>query len=136
GPIKPQAEIDADPISRFLARRDARRAAFELDRLLYVAATRAKERLHLVAELCVDARSGDIKPPAAASLLGRLWPVLGDMVPARPERIPNAQPDAPRPAAGETIALKRLPLPALRDQVPPTPGASAANARSDVAAPS
>ncbi|WP_425331600.1 hypothetical protein, partial [Bordetella pertussis] len=35
--------------------RARRRAAYETDRLFYVAATRARQRLHLVAHVAVDA---------------------------------------------------------------------------------
>jgi len=138
GPIKPQAEADADPISRFLGRRDARRAAFELDRLLYVAATRAKERLHLVGELCIDARTGDVRPPSGASLLGRLWPVLGDMVPAQPDTtVQDAPAASEQPRRDEAVRLRRLPLSALQDESPRLPQTPApADMRVDAAAPS
>ncbi|WP_144637924.1 UvrD-helicase domain-containing protein [Bordetella genomosp. 13] len=73
GPAKPRAEREPDPISRYLMQREQRRAAYETDRLLYVAATRARHRLHLVANVAVDPASGQAKPPASSSLLGRLW---------------------------------------------------------------
>ncbi|KAG1167469.1 hypothetical protein G6F35_017722 [Rhizopus arrhizus] len=43
GPVKPRAETEADPVSRYLGAREARRASYEIDRLLYVAATRARK---------------------------------------------------------------------------------------------
>jgi len=81
GPVKPRAETEADPVSRYLGAREARRASYEVDRLLYVAATRARKRLHLVGHLSVDEASGQVKAPPAASLLGRLWPCLDVPVP-------------------------------------------------------
>ena len=75
GPVKPRAETEADPVSRYLGAREARRASYEVDRLLYVAATRARKRLHLVGHVSVD-DAGQAKAPPAASLLGRLWPWL------------------------------------------------------------
>ena len=54
GPVKPRAETEADPVSRYLGAREARRASYEVDRLLYVAATRARKRLHLVGHVSVD----------------------------------------------------------------------------------
>ena len=71
GPIKPRAQEGHDPISRYLGLREKRRGDFELDRLLYVAATRAKEQLHLVADVSI--KDGSPAKPAAGSLLGRLW---------------------------------------------------------------
>lgn len=71
GPIKPRAREGHDPISRYLGLREKRRGDYEVDRLLYVAATRAKQRLHLVAELSV--KDGAVAKPASGSLLSRLW---------------------------------------------------------------
>jgi ATP-dependent exoDNAse (exonuclease V) beta subunit len=71
GPIKPRAREGHDPISRYLGLREKRRGDFEVDRLLYVAATRAKERLHLVAD--VGIKDGAPAKPPAGSLLSRLW---------------------------------------------------------------
>lgn len=73
GPIKPRASTEPDVFSKYLGMREKRRAAFEVDRLLYVAATRAKESLHLVAELFVDKKTGMVADPVAGSLLDRLW---------------------------------------------------------------
>ncbi|WP_447921294.1 UvrD-helicase domain-containing protein [Achromobacter aegrifaciens] len=81
GPVKPRAETEADPLSRYLGAREARRASYEIDRLLYVAATRARKRLHLVGHVSVDEASGQVKTPSSASLLGRLWPCLAVPVP-------------------------------------------------------
>ena len=81
GPVKPRAETEADPVSRYLGAREARRASYEIDRLLYVAATRARKRLHLVGHVSVDEASGQAKTPSSASLLGRLWPCLAPPAP-------------------------------------------------------
>lgn len=86
GPAKPRAEVEADPISRYLALREQRRSGYEVDRLLYVAATRARHALHLVANVKVDPKTGEPKAPAAGSLLGRLW----DVVPPE-QKQPSAQ---------------------------------------------
>jgi len=73
GPVKPRADKDADPISNYLSAREKRRASYEMDRLLYVAATRARHRLHLVGNVLVEAETGQPKSPPSTSLLGRLW---------------------------------------------------------------
>lgn len=72
GPIKSRSSGADDPISVYLASRESRRAAFEADRLLYVALTRARNQLHLVGQVRVD-EEGRIKSPPSSSLLGRLW---------------------------------------------------------------
>lgn len=92
GPVKPRAETEADPVSRYLGAREARRASYEIDRLLYVAATRARKRLHLVGHVSVDEATGQVKPPPSASLLGRLWPCLETPVP--PSMQGEPEPDA------------------------------------------
>ncbi len=76
GPVKPRASEDHDVFSRYLAQREKRRADYEVDRLLYVAATRAKESLHLIAEVVMDKKTDQVAKPVAGSLLDRLWPYV------------------------------------------------------------
>jgi ATP-dependent exoDNAse (exonuclease V) beta subunit len=73
GPIKARASKEQDPIAKYLAQREKRRGEFEIDRLLYVAATRAKQVLHLVADLSVSAKDLTVAEPTKGSLLERLW---------------------------------------------------------------
>lgn len=75
GPVKPRAADEHDPVSRFLASRDKQRADFEMNRLLYVALTRARTQLHIVSEMQLKAED-ELKVPTAGSLLGRLWPCI------------------------------------------------------------
>ena len=71
-----EATEDDDPIYNYLDALEKRKAAHEDARLLYVAATRAKFRLHLVGQ--IDA-SAERPGPRAGSLLACLWPaVAGD----------------------------------------------------------
>src|SRR5213078_2422802 len=87
----------------------------ESSRLLYVAATRAEKRLHLLACLPRD-EHGDLKKPLAHSLLERAWPAAEEHFPAAAElvRIKEAT-RAPLP-----VTLKRL---ASDIQLPPLPDA-------------
>lgn len=82
GPIKHKTADEHDPVSVYLAEREKKRAAYETDRLLYVAVTRAKQQLHLIGVVSLDDKTG-IKPPAGSSLLGRLWDHL--KMPEMPE---------------------------------------------------
>lgn len=98
GPIKHKVSDEHDPVSVYLAGRDKQRGAYEADRLLYVALTRARQQLHLIG--VVELESGPaIRSPEAASLLGRLWnhmkaPDIPDLDELDAEEI---APDAPRP---------------------------------------
>jgi ATP-dependent helicase/nuclease subunit A len=87
-PIKATG-ADKDPIYAYLRELDTEAEDMEAARLLYVAATRAKHRLHLLGCLECD-ESGVPKRPAARSLLARAWPVAEEFFktpfPPAPER--------------------------------------------------
>lgn len=124
---------EQDPLHRALRQLDDRRELLELDRLLYVAVTRARERLHLVARIKPDhPDTGQPPQPRSGTLLARLWPALGDVFLAAREHAGQSPDEAPaRPAA----RLRRLashwrpPAPPLavkwteREPEPAAPGA-------------
>jgi ATP-dependent exoDNAse (exonuclease V) beta subunit len=64
-------DADAQRLAEFVRRAERERDSAERARLLYVATTRARERLHVVWQLPADAEA-----PPAASLLAHLWPVV------------------------------------------------------------
>jgi ATP-dependent helicase/nuclease subunit A len=74
------ADDDADAIYQYITKLDRAKQQHEDVRLLYVAATRAERRLHLLATLTVKDKDGvsEIVAPKAASLLAALWPALGE----------------------------------------------------------
>ena len=74
GPLKARIQKEHDPLALYLAKRESMRQQYEVDRLLYVAATRARTQLNLVAVRSVDPKTGDWAEPNANSLLARLWP--------------------------------------------------------------
>jgi len=74
-PIKPSG-AQTDPTYRYLRDLDAYAEDVESSRLLYVAATRAEQRLHLLACLGCD-KDGELKRPAAHTLLSRAWSAAG-----------------------------------------------------------
>ena len=69
---------ERDPIYAWISKLAAEKAAFEDGRMLYVAATRAKQRLHLLGETRLDAEEGaqTVRKPDSRSLLAKLWPVV------------------------------------------------------------
>ncbi|HET8875752.1 MAG TPA: UvrD-helicase domain-containing protein [Casimicrobiaceae bacterium] len=120
------ARSEPDPVYAWLGEIDAAEEAAELGRLLYVGATRAKRRLHLVAVASVDSKleaceeTRSFKRPARGSALERLWDALAAYV-------PRVAP-SPAPVRGEQsppdhgVSLIRLPLgwqlPALPPPLP------------------
>ena len=111
GPIKPRASSNPDTFSKYLGIREKRRAAYEVDRLLYVAATRAKESLHLVAEVKLDKKTGQLADPVSGSLLDRLWPHV-----PKPDVPPGLQ--VPEELTSDRPVLTGQPL-RRRKQIPP-----------------
>ncbi len=104
-PIKGVADSD-DPIYSYLQGIEVSKGRFEQGRLLYVAATRAKKQLHLLAHTEYDQERGTLKGPRADSLLASLWPAVEREFsrvlyspPAEDESEPSPQP-----------RLQRLPL--------------------------
>jgi len=113
GPIKHRASETADPVSTYLAEREKQRAAYEADRLLYVAVTRACQALHLIGEIALD-DDGSVKEPSPASLLGRLWPYLPQpQPPEMAELLADGQASAVRPPARPLLRMQieSLPMP-------------------------
>jgi ATP-dependent exoDNAse (exonuclease V) beta subunit len=87
---------DKEPLYRYVRDLDKEAEDIEAGRLLYVAATRAKSRLHLLACLKVDDH-GVIKMPFKRSLLGIAWRAFADSV------------RLPAPGQQESDEQKRLP---------------------------
>ena len=104
--LAPAAAIGEDAPGRigpYLKRLQERRAANEQVRLLYVAATRARQSLHLYAAL--KARADGRFRPDRGTLLDTLWPALGEgFLASLP---PQTQADEPV-GAGKAPALRRL----------------------------
>jgi ATP-dependent helicase/nuclease subunit A len=74
------ADAQADPVHAWLGALDAAEDAAELTRLLYVGATRARHRLHLLAVAKAhEPKDGDVpqwRAPMRGSALERIWPAL------------------------------------------------------------
>ena len=76
-PVGPRATPDGDPLQLFIEATEKHKQKHELDRLLYVACTRAKKSLHLIGNVNSGAGGSDrLRPPAAGCLLQRLWPAV------------------------------------------------------------
>jgi ATP-dependent helicase/nuclease subunit A len=96
-----------DEAYRYIRELEKERAQHECERLLYVAATRAKHQLHLLGCTAVDERTGAARP-ARGSLLHTLWPAVAD---AFAQELAHAPHDvrASAPPASQGDILARLP---------------------------
>src|SRR5690606_7421528 len=71
--IAPLTTVEDERLLKFVRRNERQRDAAERGRLLYVAATRARTRLHVVAQLPAERAQ-----PRQRSLLALLWPVVAN----------------------------------------------------------
>jgi ATP-dependent helicase/nuclease subunit A len=74
-PIK-ETGVDDDKLYRYLEMLEKVKLKNEQGRLLYVAATRAKEQLHLFGATRIAKDKNEISPPKKNTLLAKLWPVV------------------------------------------------------------
>jgi len=102
---------DDDPIYRYLASIERRRAEQEVARLLYVAATRARRNLHLLGSIG-EKNDGTWAEPKSNSFLKLLWTAIGEQF-ANPVRPGNAR------EVAIIRTIRRLPAQWRVPQAPP-----------------
>ena len=118
-PIRETGAKD-DRIYDWLRKLEAEKERFENGRLLYVAATRARQRLHLLGDVrwsTDDVGAPALKPPGEKTLLGQLWPIVEPAYAAAAASfVPQAQ--APVFESALNQSLRRI---ASGWQSPPAP---------------
>ena len=75
-PIGSRADVERDPVHRYISTVDAEKDVHEQGRLLYVACTRAQKTLHIVGNVSVSRDGSECKPARSDSLLHLLWPAV------------------------------------------------------------
>ena len=108
-PIR-ESGTDAEPIFNFLMQFDGTKGHYENGRVLYVAATRAIDRLHLLGHVAVSEKNGAREvtpPPPRSSLLYHLWEEVQPEFDKALSEIPADEPD------NAAVALLAVPLQAL-----------------------
>ena len=114
-------DVEADSIYRFVLQQEREKQRQEIVRLIYVAATRAERRLHLLGTVTVkddDAGRATLAPPRAESLFAALWPAVSSMLGNETQSIVVPM-DAPNKVAvsGVVAGPRRIsptqPLPAM-----------------------
>ncbi len=122
GPVKPAHSNEEPRASAYIKRLQAEMGRLENGRLLYVAATRARRRLHLVGH-AAESRDGSLAVDSG-SLLAELWPAVEESWQAvAAVRDPDAA--APGPQAGSAAADParwRLPTGWVCPEAPATVG--------------
>jgi len=73
-PVGPRSELEQDRLHRFIEVSESDKNRLELDRLLYVASTRARLSLHLLGHVSLASDGQSFRPPQAGSLLHGIWP--------------------------------------------------------------
>lgn len=99
-----------DAVCKFVTRIEREKCDHESARLLYVACTRAKKRLHLIGATAISKKDGTMCDPESGSLLQRLWPAVRDVYAAEFEargRVENDGEGSTRPKRPGMI--RRLP---------------------------
>ena len=115
-PLKASDQHESSAMVEFIRSEQARRDRFENQRLLYVAATRARQTLTLSA--CLDSTK-EIPQPAASSLLAELWPQIGESMIdqlATPEKDHAEPPSLPDQSLRRIATLQAPEVPALNWQ--------------------
>ncbi|MEM7501932.1 MAG: UvrD-helicase domain-containing protein [Pseudomonadota bacterium] len=105
-PIGPRYDLARDPLHRFIENSQRGKEQLELDRLLYVACTRARKSLHLIGHAVVNDK-GELKAPHPASLLARLWADVRDTFDAAAVAHSDEAPSGPPPARWMLPTLRR-----------------------------
>ncbi|HSW49386.1 MAG TPA: 3'-5' exonuclease, partial [Bryobacteraceae bacterium] len=123
-----EAGKDQDPVCGYLGVLERLKERHEDARLLYVACTRARDKLHLLGH--AREYAGDDVRPESGSLLELLWPGLRAEERRRfRERYEVVTPAVPAEPSATGVPLRRLPIswtpPPLPESVPVQPGGRA-----------
>ncbi|MDH5322891.1 MAG: UvrD-helicase domain-containing protein [Gammaproteobacteria bacterium] len=73
-PVGRRADVEGDPLHRYIEKVETGKYRHELGRLLYVACTRARKSLHLMGHVELPADGKQLRGPRSGSLLELLWP--------------------------------------------------------------
>ncbi len=140
-PIR-ETGAEEDPITRWLRKLEAEKERLETGRLLYVAATRAKRRLHLLGDAGLKTDDDGVpalRAPGERTLLSQLWPLVSDQYgEAAARHVQSAQAPVDEGAAENIIdqSLRRIASgwqpPAPPPRVAWTPPREPARARDEI----
>ena len=99
---------DRDPVYAYIRHLVQNKGQHEIGRLVYVAATRAQKRLHLLGHTTIGEKG--LRSPASGSLLAALWPAVSrDFEQAAAENQEAAPPEKTAKTVPSDRSLYRLP---------------------------
>jgi ATP-dependent exoDNAse (exonuclease V) beta subunit len=104
-PLRSARQDDNTDLIKLIRAEEKQREAYEHQRLLYVAATRARE--HLVLSAALDPEKQPLKP-TAGSLLADLWPTCGEDFARALDEAPQPPDSAENDAAMPDPTLRRV----------------------------
>lgn len=132
-PVGSRSDVENDPLHQFIEATEKDRSRMELDRLLYVACTRAIKSLHLIGSVTTTPDGESIRKPVSGSLLSRLWCALEqpylDAFSARPKVVEGREGDVEANGNLVNPVLRRFEH-AWRAPIPPGHDALSLAARS------
>lgn len=129
----PGSDEREDTTYRFIRHEQAKKTRYESQRLLYVACTRAKRRLHLIGHAEVNAE-GVLSDPNRESLLAHLWNAVKPAFESRmesEEARPPAELPARTPRTIRRVLPDELPNPAVEPRLAALPSRASAATRED-----
>ena len=104
-PLPPPEGEEHSPLHAFVRRVERDKRRLETARLLYVACTRARSRLHLFASVGWKDKEDAPASPRADSLLSHLWPVVSGHFQQLAPPVENVAQEIP----GQALTVVRLP---------------------------
>jgi ATP-dependent exoDNAse (exonuclease V) beta subunit len=120
-PVGPRAEVENDPVHRYIELTESQKDRHEQARLLYVACTRAKKSLHLMGNTAVAPDGDSFKPARSDSLLHLLWPAVAGQFKRQFETADIVMPDSDA-SIWVTPRLRRFDAPWTLPEVALLPG--------------
>ncbi len=119
-PVGPSAELENDLLHQYIEARLQESNRMELDRLLYVACTRARKSLHLIGHVNTGNEGQEMRPPHSGSLLQRLWPAVESIYTRAFEQYGRQEP-LPADESSKKFAIPPLKRAASDWQMPAPP---------------
>jgi len=105
--------LDKNKIYQYIGKIHDEKRFYEDSRLLYVAATRAKKYLHIMAGVKISFKENEVKKPAEKTLLNALWPAV-DEIYYKMNQVVNKDKKMPDPEIKDNETPEKIVVPYIR----------------------